>query len=262
MSMQGDGSRRIAGGAEIVRRGRLPSGAGKPMRRALSLTLGLLVAGCGSIGQTLGPSAQARSNIAFESIDGVPRDISQRLVGDLNEAAATLRIAVVPAGGEAAYRMRGYLAAHSEGSTTSIAWAWDVYDAELQRAFRLSGEERAGSAAGRDPAGKTPAGRDPEGRSWAAVDEALLRRIARTGMEQLAGFMASAPAPAAPAPPAPGRNGSVVASRDGFRSATAGSLRSETADALESAAAPLPRRRPALAGLTSATRVADAASGR
>ena len=253
--MQGDGSRRIAGGAEIVPRGRLPSGEDEPiLRLALSLTLCLLAAGCGSIGQTLGPSAQARNvNIAFETIDGVPRDTSQRLVGDLNEEAAALRIGVVPAGGEAAYRMRGYLAAHPEGSTTSIAWAWDVYDAELQRAFRLSGEERAG---------KTPAGRDAEVRNWATADEALLRRIARTGMEQLAGFMASAPAPAAPSPPAPGRNGSVVAGRDGFRSATIGALRSETADAIEPAAAPPPRRRPALAGLTSTTRVADAASGR
>jgi hypothetical protein len=102
----------------------------------------------------------------------------------------------------------------------SIAWAWDVYDAELHRVFRLSGEERAGPAAGRGA----------EDRIWAAADEALLRRIARNGMEQLAGFMASPPAPAAPTPPmapAPGRNGQVVASRDNAPSESAGSLRSE-----------------------------------
>ena len=203
--MWGDGSRRIAAGREIGPRGCLPSGIG---RVVMGLAFCLLAAGCGSIGQTFGPSGQARDvSIAFESIDGLPRDISQRLVRDLNEEAAALRIAVVPAGGAAAYRMRGYLAAQAEGSTTSIAWAWDVYDAELHRAFRLRGEEQAGATAG------ASAGRNPAGRSWAMVDEALLRRIARTGMEQLADFMASAPAPAAPAAPAPGRTGSVVASR-------------------------------------------------
>jgi hypothetical protein len=218
----------------------------------LGLALSLVAAGCGSIGPTLGPTAQARDvSIAFESIDGLPRDISQRLVRDLNEEAAALQITVVPAGGAPAYRMRGYVAAHAEGSTTSIAWAWDVYDAELQRAFRLSGEERAGSA-----------GRNPAARIWATADEALLRRIARAGMEQLAGLLGSAPAPAALPPASPGRSGAVVASRDDLRPAAAGSIPDETAAALDFVAVPLPHRRPALAGLTSTARLADAAAGR
>jgi hypothetical protein len=180
-----------------------------------------------------GLSAQARGDfsIAFESIDGLPRDISQKLVRDLNEEAAALRIAVAPAGSEASYRLRGYLAAHPEGSSTSIAWAWDVYDSELRRAFRLSGEERAGATAG--------------GGNWAAADEALLRRIAHAGMEQLAGFAAAGPAPVAPAPAPAERSGSAVASRD------------------EPAAAPdpAPRRRSAVVGLTS-TAGLDGAPGR
>jgi hypothetical protein len=243
MSMQGDGCRRSAGGAEPI----------------LCLALCLMAAGCASIGQALGPSASARGDVsvAFESIDGLPRDLSQQLIRDLNEEAVELRIAVVPAGGEAAYRMRGYLAAHAQGSTTSIAWAWDVYDAELHRAFRLSGEERAGPEAGRNPTAK-----DPEGRRWAVADAALLRQIARNGMEQLAGFMASAPAPAAPAPPAPEHRGSAVASRDGSRPDTEGLFPGETAAARHSAAVPMSDRGPALAGLTSTARLADAAAGR
>jgi hypothetical protein len=251
MPMQGDESRR-ASGADIDPRHSLPAVGGKPMLcLALCLTLSLLTAGCAAIGSALGPSARASDvSIAFESIDGVPRDVSQKLVRDLDEEAAALRIAVVPAGREAAYRMRGYLAAHAEGSTTVIAWAWDVYDGELHRAFRLNGEERVSSTAGRTR----------DGGAWATADEALLRRIARTGMEQFAEFMASASAPPAPAPAAPGRGGAAVAGRD--HPEGAGSLRSETAAAVDSAAIPLPPRRPALAGLTGTTRLADAAFGR
>jgi hypothetical protein len=222
---------RSAGGAEIGQHRCLPAIGGKLLPcLALCLTLSLLTAGCAAIGSALGPTARASDvSIAFESIDGLPRDVSQRLVRDLDEEAAALRIAVVPAGGEAAYRVRGYLAAHAQGSATVIAWAWDVYDGELHRAFRLNGEERVGSSAGRSH----------DGGSWA--DEALLRRIARTGMEQLAGFMASPPAPASPAPSAPGRSGGAVASRDD--------------------ADPLPRGGPAMAGLTGTARLADAAFG-
>ncbi len=241
--MQGDGSRRSAGGAEIDSRG-WPAVVVKTIA---GLALCLSAAGCASIGQALGPSASARDvSIAFESIDGLPRDVSQRLLQDLDQEATALRIAVIPAGGEAPYRIRAYLAAHAQGSGTVIAWAWDVYDAELQRAFRLSGEERTGASAGR---------------SWAAADEALLRRIARSGMEQLAGFMASAPAPAAPAAPAPVQNGSAVAGRDDLRGGTAGSFHDQTA-ALEPVTVPLPQRRPVLAGTTGTTRLADATFGR
>ena len=48
-------------------------------------------------------------------------------------------------------RMRGYLAAHQRGSGMVIAWAWDVYDAELQRAFRHSGEAHQPRPAGTGP---------------------------------------------------------------------------------------------------------------
>ena len=50
-----------------------------------------------------------------------------------------------------------------------IAWVWDVYDNNQQRALRLSGEE---------PAGK--AGRD----AWAAADDLVLRKIAQAGPQR------------------------------------------------------------------------------
>jgi hypothetical protein len=194
-------------------------------------------AGCGSLGPTLGPSAQAGSakdfSIAFESIDGLPRDVSPRLVHDLGEEAAALRIAVAPAGTDATYRLRGYLAAHtgrSRTSITSISWAWDVYDGELHRAFRLSGEAQAGPATGRDAGA-------------ALADEAVLRTIAHAGMQQLADFAAAAPAPAAPAVPTPGRTGSAVASREDTPAESV--FRAET-----------------VAGLTGPARLADTIAGR
>jgi hypothetical protein len=220
----------MADGAESGPRGRLPCGLG---RIVTSLALCLAATGCGSLGPTLGPSAQAGSakdfSIAFESIDGLPRDVSPRLVHDLGEEAAALRIAVAPPGSDATYRLRGYLAAHAGRSMTSISWAWDVYDGELHRAFRLSGEAQAGAATGRDAGG-------------ALADEAVLRAIAHAGMQQLADF-AAAPTPATPAAPAPGRTGSAVASRDDTSSEPA--VRAET-----------------VAALTGLARLADTVAGR
>jgi hypothetical protein len=234
--MQGHGSRRSAGGAELYARGCRLAAAGKPF---VCLAACLMAAGCASIGQALGPAAPGRDvSIAFESIDGLPRDVSPKLTHDLDEEAAALRIAVVPAGTQAAYRIRGYVAAHAEGSGTAVAWAWDVYDAGLQRAFRLNGEERAGA-----------------GRNWAA-DDALLRRIAHNGMAQLAEFMAAPPAPPALAPsPVPEQSGGTVAGSDDPRPGTRASLDDAEAP-LAFASVPLPPRRPAAP--TGTTRLADA----
>ncbi len=69
--------------------------------------------------------------------------------------------------------MRSYLAAEVNHGRTVIAWVWDVYDQNQQRALRLSGEE---------PAGKS--GRD----AWAAADDLVLRKIAQAGLSGLSGM--------------------------------------------------------------------------
>jgi hypothetical protein len=221
----------------------------------LCIALGLMAAGCASVGPTLAPAVASHDlSIAFESIDGLPRDLSQTLARDLNEEAAALRIAVVPANGEPAYRLRGYLANHAQGAAISVAWAWDVYDAELHRAFRLNGEERASARAERDRSGGRDPGRKLEGQNWAAIDETVLRAIARAGMAQLAGFMAAPPpAPATPQAPAPAPAGSEVVAGRELPPAADGSP--------QSLAVPLPQQRPVLAALGT-TRLADATSGR
>src|SRR6266851_2171941 len=82
----------------------------------------------------------------------------------------------------------------------TLAWVWDVYDRDQQRALRLAGEE---------PAGK--AGRD----AWAVADDLVLRKIAQAGLSGLSGMM-SGTLPADTPPPAatPGKDGPAVASTE------------------------------------------------
>jgi len=98
----------------------------------------------------------------------------QKLVGDLNEEAQSRRLAVISREQTSAYRVRGYLAVKVTKKQTTVAWVWDVFDQSEQRVLRISGEETA-KVRSRD--------------AWAAADDAMLRRIASTSVEQLAAFL-------------------------------------------------------------------------
>jgi hypothetical protein len=98
---------------------------------------------------------------------------------------------VVSRDGAAQYRIRGYVSAHVQGRRTTLAWVWDIYDADRQRTLRLSGEV-AGA---------------PSERAWAAADDQAIGRMAHDGIERLASFLA-APGLAVPEPsPPPGLPG-------------------------------------------------------
>jgi hypothetical protein len=205
------------------------------------LLLLLALPGCASTVQ--GPSADLRgTTIAVESVDGPPAPVVHKFVATLNEEAATRQIAIVPRGAQALYRVRGYLAPQAGGS---IAWAWDIYDAAENRAFRLQGEER--STTGRSNASRTWAER-----TWA--DEQALRRIARASVEQLVTFLAESRG--APAAPPAGGGSQIVASSDDFRPEAAGIFRVSAsnppppAPGAETASVPLPPHRPAPAAAT------------
>ena len=123
--------------------------------------------------------------MAFESIDGPPPEVFRKLVANLNDEAGARQIAVVSRTGAATYRVRGYVSALVERGKTTFAWVWDIYDTDKRRALRIAGEEPA--AAGRNAA--TPG---------SAADEQVLRRMARDGMDRIAGFLnSSEPPPAA-----------------------------------------------------------------
>jgi hypothetical protein len=164
--------------------------------------------GCAGGGAASNSFAMATSKasgptVAFESIDGPPPLVFDRMVGVLDSESKLRSLAIVSREGTAAYRVRGYLAAEVSRGRTTIAWVWDVYDQNQQRALRLSGEE---------PAGK--AGRD----AWASVDDVVLRKIAQAGLSGLANMINGGPAPDTPAPTTPAapasKRGPAVASAD------------------------------------------------
>jgi hypothetical protein len=138
------------------------------------------------------------ATVAFESIDGPPPQVFDRMVGVLDSESKLRSLSIVSRQSQASYRVRSYLAAQVSRGRATIAWVWDVYDRNQQRALRLSGEE---------PAGK--AGLDP----WTAADDLVLRRIAQAGLSGLSAMVnGTAPADVAPLQAAPQPRGPAVAS--------------------------------------------------
>ena len=177
--------------------------APRAMIAAALLALSCALGGCAGGGATgSGSYAMASTGsgptVAFESIDGPPPQVFDRMVSVLDSESKLRNLSIVSREGRAAYRVRGYLSAQVVRGKTAIAWVWDVYDNNQQRALRLSGEEAAGKA-----------GRD----AWAAADDLVLRKIAQAGLSGLSGMINGTP-DTAPAP-APERRGPAVASVEG-----------------------------------------------
>ncbi|MBN8961076.1 MAG: hypothetical protein J0H71_08085 [Rhizobiales bacterium] len=175
-------------------------------RAALVFTLGGALAGCVSDGQ--GPvasqSTPGGATVAFESIDGPPPQVFDRMVGILDSESQLRNVAVVSRKSTAAYRVRSYLAAQTIRGQTSIDWVWDVYDRDQRRALRLAGTE---------PVAKTG------GDAWAAADDLTLRRIAQAGLSGLSAVTGGSAVPVETAPsaaPSPSQeSGPAIAANDG-----------------------------------------------
>jgi hypothetical protein len=194
--------------AILFRAGRIaPRAAVAVLLLAMTCALG----GCANGGAASDAFAMASGGsgptVAFESIDGPPPQVFDRMVGVLDSESKLRNLSVVSREGPASYRVRSYLAAQvSHGGRTAIAWVWDVYDRDQQRALRLSGEE---------PAGK--AGRDP----WTAADDLVLRKIAQSGFSGLSAMInGTAPSDEPPPAAAPGGGGPAVASAEGLSAAS------------------------------------------
>jgi hypothetical protein len=181
--------------------------AGRAAPRAAVAAMWLAIAcglgGCAG-GAAVNSFAMADNNssgttVAFESIDGPPPQVFDRMVSVLDSESKLRSLSIISREGSASYRVRSYLAAQVSRGRTMVAWVWDVYDRDQQRALRLSGEE---------PAGK--AGRD----AWASVDDLVLRKIAQAGLSGLSAMVnGTGPADGQPAP-ALGLRGPAVAAAE------------------------------------------------
>jgi hypothetical protein len=179
--------------------------AGSRGLAAMLLAAATALAGCAggnapANSYAMAPSAGSGATVAFESIDGPPPQVFDRMVGVLDSESKLRSLSVVSREGTAAYRVRSYLSAQVVRGKTVIAWVWDVYDANQQRALRLSGEEPTAAKAGRD------ATRDP----WQAADDLVLRKIAQAGFSGLSNMINGGPSDAPGS--VPGLRGPAVAS--------------------------------------------------
>jgi hypothetical protein len=174
--------------------------AGSRVLAVMLLAAATVLAGCAggnapANSYAMAPSGGSGATVAFESIDGPPPQVFDRMVGVLDSESKLRSLSVVSREGSAAYRVRSYLSAQVVRGKTVIAWVWDVYDANQQRALRLSGEEPTAVKGGRDP--------------WAAADDLVLRKIAQAGFSGLSNMISGTPdAPGA----VPGLRGPAVAS--------------------------------------------------
>lgn len=177
--------------------------ASRALVAAALFAIATAVGGCASNGATGSSNSYAMASagsgqtVTFESIDGPPPQVFDRMVNVLDTESKLRNLSIVSREGRASYRVRSYLSAQVVRGKAVIAWVWDVYDNNQQRALRLSGEEATGKA-----------GRD----AWAAADDLVLRKIAQAGLSGLSGMINGTP-DTAPAP-APERRGPAVASMD------------------------------------------------
>src|SRR5215475_13776646 len=150
----------------------------------LCLAAASALGGCAASGPATNASAFAMATdaagptITFESIDGPPPQVFDRMVSVLDSETKLRSLAIVSRDAAASYRVRSYLSAQVIRGKTVIAWVWDVYDRDQQRALRLSGQEIGGKA-----------GRDP----WTAADDLVLRKIAQAGLSGLTGMINGTP---------------------------------------------------------------------
>jgi hypothetical protein len=196
------------------------------------LAIGL--AGC----NITGPQAQAslpgarRATVAFDSIDGAPREVFDRLVRGLNAEARSQNLAVVSRADASAFRVRGYFVAENNAKRSAIDWVWDVYDDRQQRVLRITGKQ-------------TVDGKE----AWQALDDPAVEKIARDSIGQLATFLTSPDAmPAARAQVAAG-DGSSPEAAGIFRiiPAVAASQDLTPEQSSDQDGVPLPPHRPGLA---------------
>jgi hypothetical protein len=166
----------------------------------LALAWAASLAACTTEGRpTIMNAATPGATVAFESIDGPPLGVFNKMVATLTDEVDARQAPVISRTAAPAYRVRAYMAVHVVRKQPHVGWVWDVYDSDQRRMLRIIGEEP---------------GSRVRGDAWAAANEQVLRRIARTGMDRLTAFLdASGSAPGLRPPLQPSDDdGTMVAS--------------------------------------------------
>lgn len=154
-------------------------------RHSLIVAAALALAGCATSDPTITgsiPAASGTRTIAFESVDGPPRPVFDRLVAALSAEAERRALPVVTHTGPATYRVRAYLATivEKKKKQATLTWVWEIFDSSENRAFRLAGEESLGLA---------------RNDVWAQCDDATLQRVAARGFDELVARLGPLPTP-------------------------------------------------------------------
>jgi hypothetical protein len=155
--------------------------------RSFSLALCLSVAatalgGCQQGTASLGGARVSAPGvpIAVESIAGAPDGVTSRFSTALATEASARQVELVGGESNARYRVRGYLSAEpTEDGSTSLAFVWDVFDAQKKRAQRVQGASIASARAGQNP--------------WDGVDQTTVSKAASESMDAIAGFLTTSP---------------------------------------------------------------------
>ena len=106
--------------------------AGRAAIAAALLAVACGLGGCAGGGAASNSFAMAssgggsNSTVAFESIDGPPPQVFDRMVGVLDSESKLRSLSIVSREGQASYRVRSYLAAQISRGRTTIAWVWEI----------------------------------------------------------------------------------------------------------------------------------------
>ncbi|MEF2073269.1 hypothetical protein [Consotaella aegiceratis] len=125
------------------------------------------------------PAMQPASalSVQFLPVIGAPPERVALLSSALSAHAAENGVTIVPNDApSASYRLKGYLAAVSAGSSTTVTYVWDVLDDSGERVRRIQGQETTPGAAD-----------DP----WSVVGAPVFDQLAAQTFGDLAKFAAS-----------------------------------------------------------------------
>jgi hypothetical protein len=143
---------------------------------AVAMTAGL--AACQAAGESTASFKGSPEGvpIVLESIDGAPPPVKTAFVSELTSAASSRKVELVGTDTQARYRVRGYLSTETADGETSVAYVWDVFDAQKRRAQRLTGSSPVRVA------------------SWTDLDKETLAKLAGASMDEIAEFLAASKA--------------------------------------------------------------------